>query len=357
MSEGDQMPESVTECMAHADDPAAWFAQDFDGNDEWIYRFTHADLNELTLAATHSASVPLVELRAGDFPLNGLAVTLAKLRREILQGRGFVLLRGLPVGEWSPALTARIYCGIGCYIGQAVSQNAAGHLLGHVKDLGKDPSDPVTRVYQTNYRQPFHTDSTDIVGLLCIKTARRGGASAIASSTSAFNVLAEQRPDLLEVLCQPFYVDRKDEIPPGKEPTYQLAVFHRYAGYVTCIYSRDFIEAAQRFDHVPRLLPEQIEAMDLLDKLVASDRLRFDMVFEPGDIQLLHNHQILHSRTTYEDWPEIERRRHLLRLWLSTADGRPLPMAFEERYGPITPGMIRGGIRVSGAVLNAPIEP
>ena len=97
--------------------------------------------------------------------------------------------------------------------------------------------------------------------------------------------------------------------------------------------------------------------MDLLDKLVASDRLRFDMVFEPGDIQLLHNHQILHSRTTYEDWPEIEHRRHLLRLWLSTADGRPLPMAFEERYGPITPGMIRGGIRVSGAVLNAPIEP
>ena len=108
---------------------------------------------------------------------------------------------------------------------------------------------------------------------------------------------------------------------------------------------------------MPRLLPEQIEAMDLLDKLVASDRLRFDMVFEPGDIQLLHNHQILHSRTTYEDWPEIEHRRHLLRLWLSTADGRPLPMAFEERYGTITPGMIRGGIRVSGAVLNAPIEP
>ena len=136
-----------------------------------------------------------------------------------------------------------------------------------------------------------------------------------------------------------------------------MAVLHRHAGYVTCIYARDFIEAAQRFDDVPRLLPEQIEAMDFLDKLVASDRLRFDMVFEPGDIQLLHNHQILHSRTTYEDWPEIEHRRHLLRLWLSTADGRPLPMAFAERYGPITPGMIRGGIRVSGAVLNAPIEP
>ena len=274
MSEGGQMSKSVTQSVVPADDPAAWLAQDFDGNDEWIYRFTHADLNELTLAATHSASVPLVELLARDFPLNGLAVTLAKLRREILQGRGFVLLRGLPVGEWSPSLTARIYCGIGCHMGQAVSQNASGHLLGHVKDLGKDPSDPVTRVYQTNYRQPFHTDSTDIVGLLCIKTARRGGASAIASSTSAFNVLAEQRPDLLEVLCQPFYVDRKDEIPLGKEPTYQLAVFHRHAAYVTCIYSRDFIEAAQRFDDVPRLLPEQIEAMDLLDKLVASDRQR-----------------------------------------------------------------------------------
>ena len=163
MSEGDQMPDAVTECMALADDPAAWFAQDFDGNDEWLYRFTHADLNELTRAAAHSARVPLPELQADDFPLDGLAVTLAGLRREILQGRGFVLLRGLPVSKWSPALTARIYYGMGCHMGQAVSQNASGHLLGHVKDLGKDPSDPVTRVYQTNYRQPFHTDSTDIV--------------------------------------------------------------------------------------------------------------------------------------------------------------------------------------------------
>ena len=168
MNEGDQMPEAVTQSVARADNPAAWFAQDFDGNDDWIYRFTHADVNELTRAAAHSARVPLPELLVGDFPLDGVGVTLVELRREILQGRGFVLLRGLPVGDWSPALTARIYYGLGCHLGQAVSQNASGHLLGHVKDLGKDPFDPVTRVYQTNYRQPFHTDSTDIVGLLCI---------------------------------------------------------------------------------------------------------------------------------------------------------------------------------------------
>ncbi|HIL18209.1 MAG TPA: hypothetical protein EYG12_03090, partial [Gammaproteobacteria bacterium] len=123
MSPGDQMPEAVTQSEMRADDRAAWFAQDFDGNDDWIYRFTHADLNELTRAAAHSTRVPLPELQAGDFPLDGLAVTLAELRREILQGRGFVLLRGLPVGEWSPALTARIYYGMGCHMGQAVSQN------------------------------------------------------------------------------------------------------------------------------------------------------------------------------------------------------------------------------------------
>ena len=334
-----------------------WFAEDYVGNDRWVHRFSSDEIAQLAQAATHNSEVPLASLKAEYFPLQSLAVTFTNLRQEIIDGRGFVLLRGLSVAQWPIWLTARVYYGIGCYLGEAVPQNAAGHLLGHVKDLGEDPADPVTRIYQTSYRQPFHTDSADIVGLLCLQTARRGGESAIASSTSAFCVMAEECPDLLEVLCQPFIVDRKDEIPLGKAPTYQMAVFHRHAEKITCMYARDFIEAAQRFADVPRLRKKQIEAMNFLDQLVASDRLRLDMAFEPGDIQFLHNHQILHSRTTYEDWPQIERRRHLLRLWLSTPDGRVLPPAFEERYGLLRAGQVRGGIRVDGATPHAPLEP
>ena len=137
-----------------------------------------------------------------------------------------------------------------------------------------------------------------------------------ASSVTVYNEMLKRRPDLVEVMAQPFYLDRKGEIPEGKGPYYQMPIFNPYDGYLTTTYSRDFITAAQRFDEVPRLTDEQTEAMDLADELAGSDEIRLDMDFRPGDIQFLHNHQMLHSRTPYEDYPEPERKRHLLRLWL-----------------------------------------
>ena len=136
-----------------------------------------------------------------------------------------------------------------------------------------------------------------------------------------------------------------------------MAVFYPDEDWVTCIYARDFIDAAQRHSHVAPLTTEQVDALNLMDELAASGDLRLDIDFLPGDIQFLHNHQILHARTSYEDWPEPERRRHLLRLWLSTEDGRSLPADFEARYGKIEQGQPRGGISVPGATLQAPLEP
>ena len=159
------------------------------------------------------------------------------------------------------------------------------------------------------------------------------------------------------MLCQRFHIDRKGEIPQGEDETYEMAVFYPDEERVTCIYARDFIDAAQRHSHVAPLTTEQVDALNLIDELAASGDLRLDIDFLPGDIQFLHNHQILHARTSYEDWPEPERRRHLLRLWLATADGRSLPADFEARYGKSEPGQPRGGIRVPGATLQAPLEP
>ena len=125
---------------------------------------------------------------------------------------------------------------------------------------------------------------------------------------------------------------------------------------MTVMYSRDFIEVAQQRPETPRLTPRQTEAMDLIDALASSDEFRLEMDFHPGDMQLLHNHQILHARTSYEDYPEEHRKRHLLRLWLSAPNGRPLPKIFAERYGEIRVGKRRGGIVVPGATLTAPLE-
>jgi hypothetical protein len=325
-------------------------------NNDWITRLESTDIEELESAVNASRDVPIVSLTRNDIVLPSLGLKLEKLRRDVVDGRGFVLIRGLPVSEFDRETVARMYYGIGAWFGDPVPQNAAGHLLGHVKDIGQDPSNPEHRVYATNFRHLFHTDSCDIVGLLCLQPAKSGGQSAIASSTSLYNKMASIRPDLAEILGQPFPVDRKGEIPAGKGPTYEIAIFHHFAERLTTVYARDFIEAAQRFDHIPRLTELQIEAMDMLDALAASDEFRLDMDFQPGDIQFLHNHQILHSRTSYEDYTEPELKRHLLRLWLSAPKGRQLPSAFAERYGEIEVGKLRGGVRVPGQTLLAPLE-
>jgi len=338
-------------------DPAVWYRADWEQCDDWIIELTEKEIRELKNAVSLSQAVPIVEMSACSFTLPSLASRIRKLRNELIHGRGFGVLRGLPVYEWDRESLARAYYGIGCHLGVPVSQNAQGHLLGHVCDLGLDPMDPVNRVYQTNYRQLFHTDSTDIVGLLCLQPARMGGQSSICSSSTIYHEIAERRPDLLKVLCQRFHIDRKGEIPQGEDETYEMAVFYPDEERVTCIYARDFIDAAQRHSHVAPLTTEQVDALNLIDELAASGDLRLDIDFLPGDIQFLHNHQILHARTSYEDWPEPERRRHLLRLWLSTADGRSLPADFEARYGKIEQGQPRGGIRVPGATLHAPLEP
>jgi len=338
-------------------DPAVWYRADWEQCDDWIIELTEKEIRELKNAVSLSQAVPIVEMSACSFTLPSLASRIRKLRNELIHGRGFGVLRGLPVYEWDRESLARAYYGIGCHLGVPVSQNAQGHLLGHVCDLGLDPMDPVNRVYQTNYRQLFHTDSTDIVGLLCLQPARSGGQSSICSSSTIYHEIAERRPDLLKVLCQRFHIDRKGEIPQGEDETYEMAVFYPDEERVTCIYARDFIDAAQRHSHVAPLTTEQVDALNLMDELAASGDLRLDIDFLPGDIQFLHNHQILHARTSYEDWPEPERRRHLLRLWLSTADGRSLPADFEARYGKIEQGQPRGGISVPGATLQAPLEP
>ena len=171
-------------------------------------------------------------------------------------------------------------------------------MLGHIYDLGgSSATDPNIRTYATSERQNFHIDRCDVVALLCLRRAKSGGLSAIASSMAVHNVMLERRPDLLERLYQPFPVDRRGEVPEGKAPFYDAPVFNEHAGKVSVLYSRLHIGSSQRFPEARRLAPEDIEALDMLAALAGDDELRLDMTFMPGDIQFLHNHTILHART------------------------------------------------------------
>ena len=214
---------------------------------------------------------------------------------------------------------------------------------------------PGRRVYQTTQRQPFHSDSCDIVGLLCLRPAKSGGLSSIASAASAHNHLLEHHPQHLRTLYGRFHCDRFGEVPAGKDAAYPVSIFDRYGDYLTCCGMDPDIRSAQRLPRVPRLTAAQQAALDTMQE-VAQD-LGFGMALWPGDIQLLHNHTVLHARTDFEDHPEPEKRRHLLRLWLSARSGRPLPEFLAERWGTVSVGAIRGGILVPGATPCVPLAP
>jgi hypothetical protein len=333
-----------------------WYGREMAARpDSWLRYFTLEEIDELE-RAMDAFRGPLESVSPASLPLPRLGPVLREILKELLEGRGFVMLRGLPVERWSRERQALAYLGIGSWLGGFRSQNAKGHLLGHVKDLGLDIHDPNVRYYQTNRRLEYHTDSVDIVGLLCLKSAKAGGESYLASSMTVYNEVLARRPDLLPALFLPFPTDRRGEVPEGMQPWFDIPVFHRHAGLLSCIYVRQYIESAQRlFPQARRLTSEQYAAMNLVDDLCNDAAIHLAMDFQPGDIQLLHNHQILHSRGDFENWPEPDRHRHLLRLWLSPREARPLPDVFAPRYGSVTPGD-RGGIVVKGTTLRVVLE-
>lgn len=338
--------------------PGAWYGRDLAVRRDWIRPFSEAEVAEIEVAVEdfRKTGKPLDAITPAAFPLPHLGPVLRSLLHELLEGRGFAMLRGLPVERWTREAQAIAYMGLGSWLGRARSQNAKGHLLGHVKDLGLDIRNPNVRYYQTNRRLEYHTDSIDIVGLLCLRTAKAGGESYLASSMTIYNEILRRRPDLLPSLFAPFPTDRRGEVPRGMKPWFDIPIYHWHAGRLSCIYVRQYIESAQKsFPDARRLTRQQIEAMDLMDTLCNDPEIHLAMEFRPGDVQLLHNHQILHSRGDFENWPEPERHRHLLRLWLAPAEARPLPDVFAPRYGSVVPGE-RGGIFLEGSTLKVPLE-
>ena len=335
-------------------DRSAWYGTEVAERADWIHQLSEGEISEVENTIEQLQNQQhLTSITANDISLPTLGPRLQKLLDEALNGRGFVLIRGLPIERWTRRQAAIAFLAIGVQLGNLRMQNAQGHLLGHVRDLGRSSDDPNTRIYQTRERQTHHTDSCDVVGLLCLRAAKSGGLSSLVSSTTIFNEMRRRRPDLLKVLMEPIETDRRGEIPEGSKPYFTIPVFNYHDGLVSAIYQRQYIESARRFDGVPPLTAQQIEALDLLDQLANDPRLNLEMELEPGDIQLVNNHTILHDRTAFEDYPEPDRKRHLLRLWVAPFNARPLPEVYADRYGSITPGD-RGGVVVPGAKPTIP---
>jgi hypothetical protein len=326
---------------------------------EWIRELSTAQIAELerAVAALDATGIDIAAIGPEDLEAPALAPLVAETRHALTRGRGFILIRGVPVHEWSPRQCAIAYFGLGAKLGEPVSQNAMGHILGHVKDIGVDYAKPTGRGYQTAARLPYHTDSSDVVGLLCLKPSRAGGLSSIASSAAIHNAMLARDPALVAALMRPVHRDRRGEVPAGAQEWYAVPVFNPTPdGGLATTYVRSAMRKAQRFAEVPRLTPEIEAACDLLDSLAESPEIHLDMEFRPGDIQFLSNHWVLHSRTAFEDFPEPERRRHLFRLWLALDDAPELPEVFTAHWQGATAKGRPAGIRVPGVALNAPLD-
>jgi hypothetical protein len=315
----------------------------------WVIQLSEYDLDiiQIALQKAKLQSKPLAELTAQDFDFKDLGRRFLSINEDLLNGPGFVVLRGLPVDRWSHDELVWAYWAIGAWFGSTVPQNARADLLGHVIDQRMDSSNSATRIYQTNRAQPFHSDSCDIVGLLCLRQAKRGGCSSIASAASIHNKLLDCDRSVLEQLYDEFLCDRYDEIPAGKQAFYPVHIFNRVDEQLVCCGMDPDIRSAQRLGVVRKLSVDQVYALDKFQEIAKS--LSLEMMLQPGDIQLVNNLTVVHAREAFDDYSDPAKRRYMVRLWLSSPRGRALPKFLVERWGNLDVGTVRGGIRVPGA--------
>ena len=317
---------------------------------QWLHTFSGAETRELVESAKRyvSSGRDIADMHRVDVPLPRTSERLDDLKSCLLGGVGARVLRGLDLAELNDIEAAAVFYAVGLHLGHTRSQNSAGHLLGHVRDVGVQGTNTETRIYQTSERQTFHTDSCDVVGLLCLREAMSGGDSLLVSTVSIYNRMMRERPDLARLLFDPIATDRRGEVPEGENPYFEIPVFNWFEGQLTGVYQRQYIDSAQRFEGAMRLTEQHVEALNLFDELANDPELHFTMRLQPGDMQFVYNHALLHDRTGFEDYAEPEKRRHLYRLWLAMDGDRELPSCFSQRFGQTTVGD-RGGIVTGGS--------
>ena len=332
-------------------DRSAWRGSEFVDNDAWAHYLTQVELAELEAALEQvtRADLPALEFSREAFVLPTLGPTLAAMLEELENGRGFALLRGIPVERYDEASLCRLYWGIAVHLGNMISQNAKGDLIGRVENVGVDINAVNARGYMTNAALHPHNDSADIVGLLCVRQAKEGGQNMITSAMTIYNELLVNHREYLDVVYGGFHYDVRGEGVTGNDNEvthHRVPIYSYFDGRLSCRYNKRAIETAARKRAQPLSAIEQ-GALDVIERLTLDPQMRLDFPLLPGDLQLLNNHMVLHARSDFIDWPQRERQRLLLRLWVNRreGEGRLLAPGFADRYNTGD----RQGVAVSAA--------
>jgi hypothetical protein len=289
--------------------------------DRYVYELSAEQVAELEAALEHAEAHTddVLDITRELFPLPTLGAELARLTRELIEGDGVLLIRGVPVERYDKVRASKIYWGVGMHLGNPWPQNAKGHLLGDVTDQGRAIDDPNARGNEIGgYAFPFHSDGSDLVGLFCLDAGESGGASLVANALTIHNELVRTAPELAAELYASFAYDFRGEQAPGARAWYTMPVFSRRRDRLFVRYIRPYIEAARRHEDAPRPSPAAREAMDRVDAMCADPQYHASMTMRPGDMQFVDNYHVLHAREAYTDDRAAGKIRHLKRLWLET---------------------------------------
>jgi len=309
-----------------------WRNADVQDTAKWTLQLTPGDHNELNHALKHAKakSSNLLDLAREDFPLDSLISRLADAERELIDGRGFVRIAALDTSRYDDDDLTLLYWGIGMHLGEPWPQNKHGHVMGDVTDQGRRMDDPEARGNELGLiALDYHTDGSDLVGLMCLRAARSGGLSCVANVVAIYNELVETRPDLVAALYEELPWDFRGEQPPGGRPFYMRSVFMDHDDRLFVRFVPQYIKASQRHADAPRLTPLQREALDAVSAMANQRQFNVYMDLRPGEMQFINNYHVLHGRTAYEDDVPAGIKRHLKRLWLATRylKSRPASLA------------------------------
>jgi hypothetical protein len=315
--------------LTHAiTDRRAWRADTIDPGDAWYHSLSPRLLDALdrTMVDWRRRPSPVTALRVDESLCRDCADDLEPVRSDLEAGRGFAIVGGIPRERYGSEEWRAVYWLVGQQLGRPVEQNVQGTLLYDVRDTGQDVRSGV-RFSVTNAESSFHGDNSfgdeilDYVGLLCLQGARTGGVSQLLSAYSLHNELLARHPEELRTLYQPFHFDRRGGLRPGDAPTARFPILHWDARGLAVRYLRYWIEVGHDKAGEP-LTADQVRALDVMDETMRDPNLRVEFNLKPGETLFVNNRWLLHNRTAFEDYPELERRRHLVRLWLRREVGQ-----------------------------------
>lgn len=313
-------------------DPAAWRGEDMMTRDDWRAPLSDIHRDELAAAIDHAgrSGKDILDLAKDDFPLPTLGPYLAALNADLEGGRGFAVIEGLPAGEYDEETGRLALWGLGQHIGKPAKQDGDGNLIHSVRDIGAsvDKTDNI-RSYQTADKISWHNDGADVFLLYCLRAGKSGGDSRLVSAVEIFNELARRRPDYAEALQRDYWFDTRGQRPDGARIEV-MPVYNRHDGLLTANMKYRYIHTAQRFTDVPRLTGRQRDALEMAQDIANEPGMAMEFPLKPGDILIANNYVTFHGRTSFEDWDDPDRKRHMLRLWLTIPNGRPLPACFKD---------------------------